>query len=138
VLLKNGANIQIQDKDGKTALIHAARSGKSNESIILLLKHGARIDHHSIDGATPLIWAAGQGNENTVYLLLSYNADINAQDKQGTTALMEAVTVRSVEAVRELINRGANQSIKNNNGKQAIDIANKHRNDKIRSLLISK
>ncbi len=51
---------------------------------------------------------------------------------------MEAVTVRSVDTVRELVNRGANLAIKNKNGEVAVDLANKYRSEKIRSMLISK
>jgi ankyrin repeat protein len=49
--------------------------------------------------------------------------DLNAQDSDGWTALMYAVTVGGAEAVSKLVAAGVDQSVKNNDGDTAMDLA---------------
>src|SRR5262249_26420818 len=57
------------------------------ESVEALLKVGANPNARVKSGETPLHWAANLGLGELVQLLLSYQADVNAQDNQGRTAL---------------------------------------------------
>jgi len=82
-----------------------------------------------------LIWAAGSGNSEAVAYLLQQGADINAQDQDGTTALMEAVDVREPEVVKVLVARGADVSLKNKSGKTARDIARGFRDHRCLNIL---
>jgi ankyrin repeat protein len=70
-----------------------------------------------------------------VRVLLTHGADINAQDKSGLTALMEAVIANSEETVSVLLDQGAEKTIKNNDGQTALDIALKAGNKNILTLL---
>ena len=49
--------------------------------------------------------------------------DVNANDKEGWTALMYAAGSGNVECVKNLIAAGANVHAKNNNGRTALMIA---------------
>jgi uncharacterized protein len=58
-----------------------------------------------------------------VKLLLDRNADINAADDRGRTALMIAAELDHVAIVELLVARGADRSITDKQGKTALDLA---------------
>ena len=58
-----------------------------------------------------------------VQLLLDYFADVDAQDAQGTTALMLATQKTNIKMVKLLLDNFANISVKDNDGKTAQDWA---------------
>ena len=105
--LDQGANINITNSFGITALMGAAKSGHT-EIVKLLLEHGAdvaRVDE--ANGATALMFAAKKGHTETVKLLLDNDANINQADPHGYTALMYAAAAGHEETVRLLLDRGA-------------------------------
>jgi len=55
--------------------------------------------------------------------LLAAGADVNAQDKNGATALHRAVRTRCVAAVRVLLKAGANPTRRNKPGSTAFHLA---------------
>jgi len=56
------------------------------------LKHNADINKRSFDGRTPLHWAAFRNNLQILELLVSNDADITLEDKDGLNALDLAIT----------------------------------------------
>ncbi|ORY80553.1 ankyrin, partial [Neocallimastix californiae] len=107
MLIRSGANVNTKDEWGRTALMEAARNGC--ESIVqLLIDNGA-----DVKNSTALISAVGcYGNdedkkERIVMLLIRSGANVNAKDKQGRTALMEAARNGCETIVPLLINNGA-------------------------------
>ena len=60
---------------------------------------------------------------------------MNIQNRKGETALMIAVSNQYINIVIYLIEKGADVTIRNNNGKTALDIAREKNFDKIVSLL---
>lgn len=54
-------------------------------------------------------------------LLVAHGADVNAVNREGTTALFECVTNGNLELVRFLLQHGADPSIKDRNGASALD-----------------
>ncbi|KAL8726545.1 MAG: hypothetical protein Q9181_006010 [Wetmoreana brouardii] len=106
LLLDSGAELDaVQDRNGITALHEAARLGDIDIAKLLLM-HGAKIllaDHGS-----PLHIAARYGNKATVQLLLEHGAELDAvQDRNGKTALHEAVRLGDVDIAKLLLTRGA-------------------------------
>ncbi|XP_025418996.1 delta-latroinsectotoxin-Lt1a-like [Sipha flava] len=87
LLLNGRVAIDAQDKDGKTAL-HIAATYKRVEITELLLDRGAA-DVKDRDGNTALHDAATSiyNNAKTVSLLLKYNLDVNAKNKDGKTPI---------------------------------------------------
>ena len=84
-LLARGADLNMQDADGDTALHGAAESG--NVKIMrLLLDKGADPNAKNKEGGTPLMWAAVYGNDDAAKLLLSRGADASLKDNDGITA----------------------------------------------------
>lgn len=80
---------------------------------------------------TALMLAVKHGNKEAVTLLLECGADVNIQDKDGSTALMAACEHGYIDIVRALLdNSSCDPDIKDNDGENAFDIAkNKKRND---------
>ena len=64
-LLAAGANIELTDQAGKTALMWAAYTGKF-ETLELLLSKGAKVDAHDLFGETAVTIAAGKGHDIVV------------------------------------------------------------------------
>jgi hypothetical protein len=61
------------------------------------------------DGTTPLILAARLAIEGMVEDLINADADINAADNSGKTALHWGAAVNNVDAVNILLSHGANR-----------------------------
>jgi ankyrin repeat protein len=85
MLLDKGADVNLQDKSGKTALMHAAgavsASGDKYSSytdmIQLLLDRGAKLETTDKEGHTALFWAQRYGRTLSSELLLSKGANPN-------------------------------------------------------------
>ncbi len=71
-----------------------------------------------------------------VNMLLKNGVEINAQNEEGRTALMYAVSEGSKELTEILIKNGANVNLKDINGDTALIIAIGNENEEISELLI--
>ncbi|MCE2782170.1 ankyrin repeat domain-containing protein [Limnohabitans sp.] len=74
-------------------------------------------------GWTPLHYAATGGHVPVVEFLLDESAYIDAESPNGTTPLMMAAMYGSPEAVKVLIQAGADLTLKNQLGMTALDFA---------------
>ena len=93
LLIKHGAHdVDLQDKNGKTALHHAVYgSDVSCEILSCLIRIGADVNACANNGGTPLMIAAVKGDINTVSSLVKFGANVDLQGKAGHTALHHAV-----------------------------------------------
>ena len=134
LLLENGANINLTDEYGLTALMLAVRYSNKESSldnVRLLLEKGTNVNLATKDGWTVLIWAARysntEGSLGTVKLLLDNDADVNLTNEDGWTALMIAInysnTKISLETVKILLEKGANVNLPNRTGWTALMVA---------------
>lgn len=78
-MLGKGANPNLQDKQGNTALVLAAQLGW-RDGAEALLGRGAKVDLANNRGETPLIFAVQHRNLDMVRLLVSNGADPKRQD----------------------------------------------------------
>jgi len=107
-LLNAGADANSANPEGETALMTAARTGRV-EPVKLLLAHGATVDvKERWRGQTALMWAAAENHAEVVKVLVEAGADVQARSRGGFTALLFAVRGGRINAVRALLDAGAN------------------------------
>ena len=97
VLLEWGADPNIQDDNGYTALMDA---GESERVTRLLLVGGADPNIQNNDGETPLMRSSKTGHLEVVKVLLEYGADPGMTNKKGKTALMMATDQDVIEYLK--------------------------------------
>ena len=120
LLIQKGADINVFDNYGNTALIY----GVNNlETVKLLVENGADVNFYK-GGSTALISACEYSHERNIDVikyLVSKNANINAQDNKGDTALNKtldtsdegSIDILDFEIANFLIEQGADVNIKN-------------------------
>jgi ankyrin repeat protein len=89
VLLDSGADVNLEDAKGYTALMHAAVNGELS-ALKFLLDNGVDVDQRNANGLTALMRASSRGEMESVRFLLSNGADVNTLNKFGYTALYRA------------------------------------------------
>ena len=84
-------------------------------------------------GDTCLIMASREKTSSMISLLLDFGARVNATNKNGRTALMEACLWGRLENVKILLSRGADRSLRDNKNQRALNITKPtHKNRKER------
>ena len=119
--IESGIDINnIKNADDQTPLLwYASNDDTSLKIVQLLLKNGADVDNCNSSGVTPLMQACHDGSEETAALLLKYNANVEAKDNDGRTAIFYAVTRHvspSDDFVKMLYKAGADLDATNNFG----------------------
>lgn len=115
-------NVNQQDQEGNTALIHAVNL--NNITIIEnLITAGSYINIKNAQGRTALM-VGGVNNHPEIVKILIENGDakLDEVDQSGYTALMWAVENNNLEIVQLLYTKRASVLIKNNDCKTAKDL----------------
>ena len=86
LLANGGAELDLADPKGRTALMHAARNNYV-EILRVLTRAGAKLDLQDTDGSTALMLCAEKGLENSVKVLIDAHAAVNPRDHENLTAL---------------------------------------------------
>ncbi|KAK3745897.1 hypothetical protein QZH41_017874 [Actinostola sp. cb2023] len=120
-LIDAGADINVIDNVGDTALMLAAENGKE-EVARVLIDAGADINVTNNYGDTALMLAAENGKEEVI-ALIDAGADVNVTNNDGYTALMLAAEKGKDEVVRALMKAGADINVTNKYGYTALMIA---------------
>lgn len=109
LLLQKGANVDLQDNSGQTALIKVVIL----DDIILtkrFLKHGADACMHDKEGNTSLYYASLNGNEKIVQCLVSefqkHQKSVDERNMRGLTPLLAACQNNHLECARVLVMQG--------------------------------
>jgi hypothetical protein len=82
LLLKHGANVGHQNKDGVTA-VHFAASDDSVARMSILASYGANMTILSSSGGNPLHWAASKGLTKATQYLLDFDPIYSLQYNEG-------------------------------------------------------
>ncbi|MDP5008852.1 MAG: ankyrin repeat domain-containing protein, partial [Glaciimonas sp.] len=121
LLNTKGVNLNAEAGNGDTALMVAAY--KNNvEAVKALLEKGAAVNKI---GWTALHYAATAGNNDIVKILLKAGADVNAPSANKTTPLMMAARNGKNVTMALLEKAGANATVKNDVGMNAMDFFKK-------------
>ena len=100
-LLEEGADVNVKDEKGRTALMFA--SWYSHKEVVKqLLEKGADVDAEDIYGKTALMYASEKGHKEIVELLKSYEAIRDIAEK-----LLNACVIGDLEKVKQLLEKGA-------------------------------
>ena len=124
-LLERGAEVNVPNARGETPLLLAAHEGDL-DSVKLLLAHGANVHLKDDHGREPFFYAIADRQVSVAMqdALLKSGADINAQDKEGYTALMGAAELPDATAgIKNLLAHGADVNLRDKEGKTALQIA---------------
>eukprot|EP00802_Teleaulax_amphioxeia_P018863 Tamp_19073.p1 GENE.Tamp_19073~~Tamp_19073.p1 ORF type:complete len:365 (+),score=95.67 Tamp_19073:40-1095(+) len=106
-LIEKGADCNMQDEKGKTALSRCA-SG-DHQCVRFLLQAGADVDLADKDGISPLHYASLSSSYENVNLMLQHEAHVNTFDKiNGSSPLHDACFSGSLKCVKALVEAGAN------------------------------
>ena len=105
LLIKNGAKINVKNKDYWTPLLNAS-SHADIDVLEAVIKAGANVNQGNWHGWTPLMAAAQAGDSNKVKLLLKHGAKVNARTKRGWTALSDAKRHGQFDVVKILQQAG--------------------------------
>lgn len=102
------------------------------ERVKVLVDKGAQLNNL---GWSPLHYAAIKGNTQIIEYLLDHGAWANVPAPDGSTPLMMSVSIGNADAVRALMEAGANPAMLNAEGISALDIAEEKKNRMILQLL---
>jgi ankyrin repeat protein len=120
-LLKAGADPSAAGSDTKASAQLAAEQAKP-DLLRVFLDSKLSPDWTNKNRESLLAIAAALGNVETVRFLIERGANLNSQDDEGFTALMNACQNRHVEVVRMLAGKGADKSLKSKYGDTALSL----------------
>ncbi|CAM9793075.1 unnamed protein product, partial [Pylaiella littoralis] len=109
VLVGAGANLELQDTGGCTALHVAAASPDCKAAVEALLQHGAYKEILNNEELTPLLVAIQKGHEASAMALIAAGADFRPLDTH-YSALELAIESKSIDLVNVLIQNGSSPS----------------------------
>lgn len=125
-LYESGASLQPMGRFGLSPLMHAC-SDKSIEAAKFLLSLRVNVNEKAHTGITALMRCVNEigDNRKMASFLIKAGADVNAVDKDGRTALMDAAWYGDLEMVKLLVEHGADIELEAENGDYAILCAEK-------------
>ena len=151
-LLANKADVNLADGAGRSPLLFAAANGHADVARILV-RAGARPESADAAGNTALMLAAGKGDDGLVAFLLQNGAAAQDRNRAGDTALLLCTSAKAAESLvaagadpltvdtagnsglhlaashdnaemtRFFIDHDVDVSLRNNEGKTALDLA---------------
>jgi ankyrin repeat protein len=98
LFLQAGMDVNAQDKEGSTALMHAV-AGHHMDIVKILLANGVDVNAKDAVGGTALMRAAIKGHTDILRVLLAAGANGNLQNESGETAL----TVAALESNASIV-----------------------------------
>lgn len=131
LLIKNGADIDLQSASGKTPLDFAIGTGQP-EVVKYFLENGAKRQYHHLLGATKLNY------EEITVILLNHDTPCNRPHSAATiaTPLHNAVQNSNLTLIKSLLAAGARTDVLDENGRKPLDIAMQGQDPQITATLI--
>ncbi|KAJ5358197.1 Ankyrin-2 [Penicillium brevicompactum] len=130
LLIKNSANVHVQNKDGETIVTQISKLEQIEPSHVRIVESllGVGLDPNTRDssdwdllrGLYALHWAAARRHSTLVQALIDGNADMDVEDIEGRRPLHYAASHGAVETSRLLLNANANPQAVDKRGKTAV------------------
>ena len=121
-LIRHNAQIDAVNKSNNNAVHKAAQGGHVEILKILLKKNPSLSDQGGHQNRTPLGCAAMSGHLNVVKeLIQNWKVDVDNQTSLGSTPLNLASEYNHPDVIEFLLRNGADPSIKDNEGRVALD-----------------
>ena len=142
LLIDNNANVNIQDNKFNSPFLYACEKGYINILKTMPINSDTKTTLN-IYGANALMLACEKGHwETTKFLLENTDIDVNHIDNLSRTALLEIAifgkdTINYVEIVKLLLQHGADKSIKDSKGHDALYYAKERKLNNIEKLLVN-
>jgi ankyrin repeat protein len=126
VLLKAGADIDLyHNVKNKLSLLESVAWAGNTKSALWLIEKGAIVDSHEEYSRTALHNASFSNDVDIINALLDKGANIEAYNIDGTP-LIWAANRGSLEAVKVLVNRGANVNATRKSGQTGLSLASRY------------
>lgn len=130
-LIEAGDDVHAVAPRGISVLHKACLSNLTNndaEMLELLAQHGVNLRVNPDEyGRTPLMLLACDKPEAAFWMLQRVPESVNAQDGEGETALMYAIAHKSISCVRLLLGHGADATMCNHKGLDALAYAHAYK-----------
>jgi len=123
-LLSRGFSIDRRDDLGRTPLMIAADNDKLH-AVTYLLEKGADPSLQDNNGWHALHHASQGGNPEVIDLMISHVPSIDSITEEGLTSLMIAAGNGKLQAVEYLLEKGADPSLQDNSGWNALHQASR-------------
>lgn len=128
-LIGRGGNVNAKDAIQDSAFLYAGAEG-FNEVLQLTLAAGADVASTNRYGGTALIPASEHGHVETVRILLAAGVPVNHVNNLGWTAMQEAILLnsggpRQQDVVRQLLDAGGDPTIRDPQGRTALENADR-------------
>lgn len=124
--LAKGIDFLITDKDNNTLLHQAVKQINNDFAEQLMNQKPSLINKMNNNNETPLAIAMRVGNNNITGKLLALKANVNTQDRYGTTPLLESIAHNNLYGAKLLLKHNVNPNISNNIGHNALHLALKY------------
>lgn len=137
--INNVGNVDIEDDDGNTLLMHAV-ANKHQSMIAMLLAEGANPNFKNKLGFTPMHLAASNGDNKAMHYLTIAGGNPNLRDNDGNTPFMYAAMMCNKETNKLMIDMGGDVSMVNklNKNKNILDYAYNNRDRSVQGFLMEK
>lgn len=139
-LINKGANVNLANNKGLTALSEACRKGNL-DCVTALLAQGAEINPQNKNIEKPLVAAFDSDKTDMVYWLLDHGADINDRDVLGNTFLhflLNKYIIKNMALVKKCLEVGADVNCTNNNGETLLMAAARLHSEEVLEILLKR